>query len=171
MFDPTVFENLKVGIENVVYDLDNLDELVLITGREDLLDMAVMSRSFSLTFELRGLKEAAAEIRLDAGLQELAAEILETPGKQPGCELKVRFYKNVKRIEDECAAISRIVAAIWEPEIPPVQTVTYIVGEEANGYRSMTEVRFSRTINEEQMEDIPNLADHMLQTLEQLNRI
>lgn len=53
----------------------------------------------------------------------------------------------------------------------PVQTVTYIVGEEADGYRSMTEVRFSRTINEEQMEDIPNLADHMLQTLEQLNRI
>ena len=36
MFDPTIFENLKVGIENAVYDLDNLDEIIRVTDRKDL---------------------------------------------------------------------------------------------------------------------------------------
>ena len=44
MFDPTVFDNLKVAVENEFYDLDNLDRIIDITNRRDLLDMAVMSR-------------------------------------------------------------------------------------------------------------------------------
>jgi hypothetical protein len=76
MFDPTIFENLKVGIENAVYDLDNLDEIIRVTDRKDLLDMATLSRSFSLRFELARPSTTSAEICLETGLRDLAAEIL-----------------------------------------------------------------------------------------------
>ena len=53
MFDPTVYDNLKVAFENYLYDLDNLDESIHITHRKDQLEMASMSREFILQFSLR----------------------------------------------------------------------------------------------------------------------
>lgn len=53
MFDPTVFDNLKVAMENAVYDLDNLDSRIDITQRIDRLEMSVMSREFGVQFRLR----------------------------------------------------------------------------------------------------------------------
>lgn len=171
MFDPTIFENLKVGIENIVYDLDNLDKRLLVTGRSDLLDMAVMSRSFRLQFELTGKREASAEIVLEAGLKDLAAEILETPGEQPGCILKVRFFKTITDVNAECTFIADMIERIWKPEVPPIQTVRFIYGEEVVRYHTTIEVRFPRKIDEDQMADLSNLVEHILQTLEALNDI
>ncbi|MHA7962595.1 hypothetical protein ACX93W_00520 [Paenibacillus sp. CAU 1782] len=34
-FHPTVFENIKVALENELYDMDNLDGLVTVSGRSD----------------------------------------------------------------------------------------------------------------------------------------
>ncbi|WP_223067705.1 hypothetical protein [Paenibacillus caui] len=171
MFDPTIFENLKVGIENVVYDLDNQAGIINVTGRTDRLDMAVMSRSFGLTFELAGQKGVSAEIWLEAGLHDLAAEILETQDQQPGCELKLRFYKDIADVSRECQHISQIIEKIWEPELPTVQTIRYIYGREPILYHNTIEVGFPRKINEDQMEDLPKLVNYMLRTLEELNRM
>ncbi|KHF34038.1 hypothetical protein CM49_03708 [Paenibacillus sp. P1XP2] len=77
MFDPTIFENLKVALENQLYDLDNIDGLIRIIGRDDRLEMSVMSREFAIRFELAGRPEVFAEIRLEASLADLSAEILE----------------------------------------------------------------------------------------------
>ncbi|MBE1554672.1 hypothetical protein [Sporosarcina limicola] len=41
MYDPTIFENLKVAFENQVYDLDNLDQKITITNRIDRMDFAI----------------------------------------------------------------------------------------------------------------------------------
>ncbi|MEI0739291.1 hypothetical protein VQ056_26320 [Paenibacillus sp. JTLBN-2024] len=57
MFDPTIFENLKVALENQLYDLDNIDGLIRIIGRDDRLEMSVMSREFAIRFELAGRPE------------------------------------------------------------------------------------------------------------------
>ncbi|MGG1878204.1 hypothetical protein [Paenibacillus campinasensis] len=169
MFDPTVFENLKVGIENIVYDLDNLDKKVLVTGRSDLLNMAVMSRSFVLQFELTGQHETYAEIVLEAGVQDLAAEILEIPDETPGCALKLRFTQTIEDVEAGCPVMAEIVQRIWEPEVQPIQTVGFMYGEKPVRYLSTIEIGFSRKIHEEQMGDLPKLVDYMLQTLAALN--
>ena len=77
MFHPTVYENLKVAFENYLYDLDNQEAVITITNREDILDMAVMSRQFTLQFALAGHEEPTAEVRLYSSVADLAAEILE----------------------------------------------------------------------------------------------
>ncbi|WP_054955861.1 hypothetical protein [Paenibacillus dakarensis] len=171
MFDPTIFENLKVAIENTVYDLDNLDGRILVTGRTDRMDMATMSRDFSLRFDLVPQTSASAEIRIEAFLKDLAAEILELPGEQPGCALSLRFYTKVKNVNEQCRRISNLMQVIWEPQIAPVQTLSCVYSNEPLVYNNTIELKFPRKINEDNMSDIPNLVEYMIRTLEELTHI
>ncbi|MBW5448008.1 hypothetical protein GE107_18285 [Cohnella sp. CFH 77786] len=170
MFDPTVFENLKVALENQLYDLDNLAGRIRITGRTDRLEMAVMSREFALRFELAETDGVWAEIRLQASLQDLAAEILEMPDAMPGCSLILRFGHYVRDIRSQCKRVEQILQSIWQSALPPVQTVSFLYGEQQPElYRNVAEVRFNRQINEDQMEDLPGLIEHVLRSLAELS--
>jgi hypothetical protein len=169
MFDPTVFENLKVAFENQLYDLDNLDSKIQIINRIDRLEMAVMSRSFALRFILTDQKDVSAEISLDASLKDLAAEILELQSEAPACTLHLRFYMQINEAADVCQQVERILQRIWSPEIAPIQTISYTFGQENPVYSNTIELGFNRKISEEQMDDIPELLEHVLQTLEELN--
>lgn len=168
MFDPTVFENLKVAFENQLYDLDTLDRKLDIINRIDRLELAVMSREFALQFTLAGRTNVSAEIQLTASLKDLAAEILELEGETPACTLRLRFYMQVNNIAGQCKQVEQIVNRIWEPDTAPTQTISYIYGEEESIYSNRIELGFNRKISEEQMEDIPELITHVLQTLEKL---
>jgi len=171
LFDPTIFDNLKVAIENQVYDLDNLDEIIRITNRIDRLELSVMARTFALQFALVDRLDIVAEIRLDTTLQDLAGEILEMPGETPACTLRIRFCMEVEEPETMCGHIDEILHSVWEPELPPVQTLSFAYGEAKPVYRNVAEVHFNRRVNEDHMEDIPNLLDHMLQTLAGLKKL
>ena len=169
MFDPTIFENLKVGIENAVYDLDNLDEIIRVTDRKDLLDMATLSRSFNLRFELGVIHNFSRNLPGDR-TPDLAAEILEIPEGQPACELKLRFYKHISDASIACPAIAQIIKEIWNPELPPPQTIRYTYSDPVPLHNTI-ELRFPRRINEEQMGDILNILEFMLRTLGELDPI
>jgi hypothetical protein len=171
MFDPTVFDNLKVAMENTVYDLDNLDSRIDITQRIDRLEMSVMSREFAVQFRLREHPGVTAEIQLKADLNNLAAEILEIKDQVPGCVLLLSFYMEIREIESHCSRIENILAEIWKPDLRPVQTLSQIYGEKTSTYQNRIELRFSRQINEDQMEDIPELLEHILLTLMELNKV
>ncbi|MDQ6421813.1 hypothetical protein RB620_20505 [Paenibacillus sp. LHD-117] len=171
MFDPTVFENLKVALENGLYDLDNLDRAIDIVGRRDLLDMAVFSRELSLSFRLAGGGSATAELLLRATLKELAAEILEQPGAAPTCRLRLRFHLESDGADDTCETVGRCLLSIWQPAEPPVQTLSRDYGVGGNRWRHTAELDFGRGIGEEQMEDLPELLEHMLLTLSELDRL
>lgn len=169
MFDPTVFENLKVAFENQLYDLDNLDARISVIGREDMLDLAVMSRRFVLRFALTGRPDVQASVVLEAGVADLSAEILETPGASPACTLLIRFTQRVNDVEDDCARIERVIRDIWGDELPLKQTLSRVYGELPVVWAAAAELRFNRRINEDQMGDLPELIAHMLATLERLN--
>ena len=62
MYDPTIFDNLKVAFENQVYDLDNLENEITITNRIDRMDFAVMGREFTIEFTLVDLPDVTVEI-------------------------------------------------------------------------------------------------------------
>ncbi|WP_139992471.1 hypothetical protein [Paenibacillus paridis] len=171
MFDPTVFENLKVAFENRLYDLDTLDRKIDITNRIDRLDMAVMSREFTLQFKLTERPEAFAEIQLTASLKELAAEILELKGEEPACTLRLRFHMQVRNMDEQCREVEQIMQRIWEPELAPTQTISYLFGAEVPIYTNVIELNFNRKISEEQMDDIRDLVKHMLQTLKKLGEL
>ena len=167
MFDPTIFDNLKVAVENYVYDLDNLDARVIITNRVDRLEMAVMARAFALQFTLAEGSGITAEIRLESSLKDLAAEILEQDGAA-GCAVRLRFYMAVEEVESACAYVEQQLTEIWQTDMPPTQMISYLYGEAVRSYQNEIEVHFNRKINEEQMEDLPGLIEHMVQTLESL---
>ncbi|TYP70124.1 hypothetical protein [Paenibacillus methanolicus] len=172
LFDPSIYDNLKVAFENQLYDLDNLDARITVTGRRDLLDMAVMSRTFAIRFALREAPAIEAELLLEASLAELAAEMMELAGQKPGCRLTLRFHQQLPRetADADCARIRDILAGIWEPEQPPIQTLQYKIDETqpASTYAHAAELTFNRKIDEEQMEDLPDLLEHALRTLEEL---
>ena len=168
MFDPTVFDNLKVAFENEIYDLDNLDGRIVIADRKDTLELAVMAREFRLRFYLAGQPEVHAEVCLRASLKDLAAELLEQPGAVPGCSLSIYFYTAITDEEQQCGAIQSLLASIWEPAALPQQTLSRAYSQQDTMLSNVVELPFTRQINEEQMNDIPELVEHMLQSLEQL---
>lgn len=171
MFHPTVFDNIKIAFENQLYDYDNLDGILIITDRTDLLNLALMSREFTLSFKLTDGFKITSEVVLLSSVKELSDEILETPGSDPGCSLELRFYMEVEDVDTECPAIERILSSIWGPELKPVQTLSFSYGAEGSTYHNCVQLEFNRQITEEQMEDIPDLLKHLLQSAKQLERV
>ncbi|WP_127584500.1 hypothetical protein [Paenibacillus koleovorans] len=166
MFDPTIYENLKVVMEGAVYDLD-LDGLILVTGRQDLVDLAEMSRSFVIRFRLKEGR-CTAEIRLTASLADLAGEKLEWRNASPGCTVEIRFLMEVKDAAASCYAIQRELEAIWDGRPDIRQTVSYTYQEGTRQLTYMNEIRctFNRKIDEGHWSDFPELLDVMVDSLE-----
>ncbi|MDN4608523.1 hypothetical protein [Sporosarcina highlanderae] len=171
MYDPTVFENLKVAFENKIYDLDTIEREIAISNRSDLMDFATLTRKLSIQFNLLHQKDVAAEVVLTASLQDLADEILETPGKDLGCSLSLRFTKSVQHVDGQCKQIEEALNVIWENDINISQTLSFKYGEESSNYRNMIEVKFNTKINEENMQEIPDFLHSVLLTLGVLNSI
>ena len=171
VFHPTVFENIKYAFENQIYDLDNLDGIIEVTDRADLLDMALMSREFRISFRLKESDSVTAQVVLLSSIKDLGNEILEVPDTAPGCTLLLRFYMEVEDESDTCEAIQDILFAIWGPDLQPIQTLSFIYGQEGGTCSNTIELKFNRQINEDQMEDIPELLKHMIQSAEELEEL
>lgn len=170
MFDPTVFENLKVAFENHLYDLDNIDQKILIQNRKDQMDFARLSRCLSLEFILVDQPEVTAELKLGTLLEDLAGEILEMPEAQPGCFLLLQFRKAVREPHKECEQIKQVLSSIWEEDVELTQTLSFIYGEKW-GYLNRIEVQFKSKLTEEHMGEIKDFLTYVLMSLERLNQI
>jgi len=171
LYDPTIFENLKVAFENQVYDLDNLDRKVTITNRVDRMDFAIMARDFAIQFTLVDQPDVTAEIVLRASVNDLAGEILELLSQNLGCSLLIRFNKRVQNVAIQCKQIEQALNIIWETDIQLTQTVSFVYEQEASTDQNLIEVKFKSKINEEHMGDIADFLDHVLESLEVLNAI
>ena len=171
MYDPTIYDNLKVAFENHVYDLDSLDHKINITNRVDRMDFSILKKDFSIQFKLVEQPDVTAEIVLEASLEDLAAEILEESGKNPGCSLLLRFYKHVQNVPQQCDEIEQALTDIWESDIQVTQTLSFVYKQEASSYLDIIEVAIKPKINEENMDEIADFLDHVLGTLEVLNEI
>jgi hypothetical protein len=116
MFDPTIFDNWKVVVEGAMYDLDREGEAEVI-AREDLMDLAGLSRSFRIGVRLPG-GSCRAELRLASGLLDFAGEryaVRLTHLEPPGIRLELRLMLPGARIRD-AAALHAALAATWQPE-------------------------------------------------------
>lgn len=171
MYDPTVFENLKVAFENHVYDLDNLDHKITIMNRMDRMDFSILARDFAIRFMLTDQEDVTAEIGLEASLKDLAGEILEVPGGNPGCTMILRFTKRIQHVNSQCDQIEQALFTIWEDDIELTQTLSFEYGQGSSNYLNNIELKFKEKINEAHMGDIPNLLYHVLKTMEVLNRV
>ncbi|MNO61355.1 hypothetical protein D3C76_520020 [compost metagenome] len=172
MFDPTIFDNLKVVVEGAIYDLDLCGELQVL-DRKDRVELSTMSRYYALKFSLPNCTDCCAELRLWANTEDLAGEILEldnTQGKSYGCYLKPVFHKYVHKenAEFECEASLKLAHKIWG-NATIVQKISYTYGEYDSSALQEMLISFGRKFGEEVIEDIPTMIEHMVMMLERLS--
>lgn len=166
MFDPSIFDNLKVVIEGSIYDLD-FNETIAITQRQDLVDLSSMSRLYAIQFQWKQNKEVIAEVRLSTSLKDLAEEWLgQNQDDAAGCILTIHFYFRVDN-EQECEAIHHHLSNIWNGRPGIEQRLSYIFGEQIaqSGLQNEVTIHFNRKINENQIEDFPQIFRYLLQSV------
>ncbi|UKS29030.1 hypothetical protein LOZ80_08920 [Paenibacillus sp. HWE-109] len=164
MFDPTIYDNIKVVLEGAVYDLD-LDGHILITRREDLVDLSSMSRTYAIEFARKVDKPSKAEINLKVHLSDLAAEILENPTAKPGCTLTIKLFTKVNDPTLECKQIEEELGLIWEHRPQITQLISYTYGNQASYYSNQITLSFGRKVDESQIDDFPDLINYAADSL------
>jgi hypothetical protein len=170
VFDPTIYENLKVVIEGAVYDLD-LGNRINVTNRTDRIELSSMSRYYAIRFELRNQGSISAEICLTADVSDLASEILDKEDKVRGCQLKICFHTYIHDVVADCNTIQRKLKTIWGNEHDVMQEISFLFNEqEPPIYHNKTTLHFQQKITESQIDDISRLIDHVLQSLHSLTR-
>ncbi|WP_339146419.1 MULTISPECIES: hypothetical protein [unclassified Sutcliffiella] len=162
MFDPTVFDNLKVVVEGDLYDLD-LEGKIQIADRKDRIDLATMSRSFSMKVTLDG--SVFGEIILSSDIENISGELLRLNNK-PGCQVKLKFTKTAHSeadIDTEVSNLRELLSQIWEErEIRIFSTINHEKKEEI---KLTAVVGFSRPIHEENIDDLRDMLTYMVKSL------
>ncbi len=165
MFDPTAFENLKVIVEGAVYDFD-LHGDILVTDRKDVMDLASLSRMYSISFQLtetfKTMVEATFSLSVDA--KNLSGEILEVPQFIPGCEMKLEFSFEMEQPEIGCEEIETLLHSIWGKERMITQKISYEYNKRAISYHNKVEVLFQKSITEDHVDDLIAVISHMIET-------
>ena len=166
MFDPTAFDNLKVIVEGAVYDFD-LHGDILVTNRKDMMDLASLSRMYSISFQLtetfKTMVEATFSLSVDA--KNLSGEILEVPQFIPGCEMKLEFSFEMEQPEVGCEEIETLLHSIWGKERMITQKISYEYNKQAISYHNKVEVLFQKAITEDHVDDLIAVISHMIETV------
>jgi hypothetical protein len=169
MFDPTIFDNLKVVFEGAVYDLD-LNDTVHILDRMDRVELSSMSRSFGMTMKRQKDGFAEGSFMLSAALGDLAAELLGDQQQQPGCSLELVFVFGIQDMERDCTAAAALIGDIWGDGPQLTQHVMMEYGQQPLQMKSKLVVHFIKKLDERHIDDIPSLLEHLLLSLERLDK-
>jgi hypothetical protein len=170
VFDPTIYDNLKVVLEGEIYDRD-LNGHIQIVDRSDLVDLAIMSRMFIMRFQIPNYPDSIAEIKLHASAEDLTGEIVEANNPAIGCRIHVGY--RIRGTGDYMAAeaTSQIIRLhlikIWGDDMVISQELCFFPNKlkEAPIYECRSTIEFGRKITEEQIDDIPRLVDHLIMTI------
>lgn len=174
MFDPTIFDNLKVVAEGAVYELDLAGE-ILITNRMDQIDIAKLSRYYAVSFRKKdkGEDSVHGEFRIYAGVHDLSAELLEYPADQSiGCNIEIVFFTTVKDQKKDCEATQAVLWDVWgnRPSITQKISFLYEPGPSVKMDNTIY-LKFDRKIGEAQVDDLPIMVDYMIESIDHLNEI
>ncbi|MEH7418211.1 hypothetical protein V7266_23360 [Neobacillus drentensis] len=168
MFDPTAFDNMKVVIEGALYDLDIKGDII-ITDRNDLINLAKMSRSFDVAFHLPEGK-GLAKIELKSTLINLAAELLPSiqTDHQAGCYVRLEFVL-VSEKELNFHELKDILLEIWGNSRNISLTSYFNPLDTDQKISTSLTVEFGRLVTEDQMDDLVNMTGFVVTTLERIN--
>jgi hypothetical protein len=168
MFDPTAFDNMKVVIEGALYDRDIKGDII-IADRNDVINLAKMSRLFDLSFQLQdGI--SIAKVELHSTLINLAAELLPSVQMEPqaGCSIRLKFLLEQEK-EPDYVELKKILSDIWG-ESRDISLVTHFHPLDGDKKTlTILVVEFGRLITEDQMEDLVNMIDFMITTLKRFD--
>jgi hypothetical protein len=169
MFDPTAFDNMKVVIEGALYDLDIIGE-IMITDRNDLINLSKMSRKFDVSFQLPN-STVTAKIELSSNLVNLAAELLPAllSEQKAGSHLSLEFLYDHEIKEIDYQTIESILLDVWGSTRKITQTVHYHPLEVERKRNHVITIEFDRLIREDQIDDLVEMTEFIMTTLKKLN--
>jgi hypothetical protein len=168
MFDPTVFDNLKVVIEGAIYDLD-LDGRLMITDREDQVELAKMSRKYRISFKDKTFDQVKAYIDLKIDLDNLVTELRSHTEQLPGCKLEIGFLFEMITTEN-CPTIQDVLTSIWGGSREIQQTITFQYGVHHH-YINNSKIIFHRLIHEENIDDLLSMIEYIVDSIEQISQV
>ncbi|PPA71208.1 hypothetical protein [Jeotgalibacillus proteolyticus] len=164
MFDPTAFDNLKTVLEGTIYDRD-LDGTISILKRHDLVDIATLSRSYTIGFNSNG-KLFEVDMMLKSDLKKLASELLpDQKGTDfAGAAISILFRKHSDSwTEDELEIFNNQ----WgENRCYELRTVS---SNRQGAYSEMI-IQFDRTITEEMIDDVEEMVYFTIETIDLLGK-
>lgn len=172
MFDPTAFENMKVVIEGALYDCD-LEGEITIVDRNDIMNMAKLSRSYDVTFSLSNDEAVKCEFSMEAALENLAAELLPASLSErlAGTAIFITFgmtHLNNRLLHEE---IDNELKTIWGNGRNIKHIMKVDPFQDADMIRKEIVIDFNRLIFEDQMDDVVEMVDYMIRSLEKINKI
>ncbi|UFJ43189.1 hypothetical protein LOK74_01470 [Brevibacillus humidisoli] len=178
MFDPIIFDNIKVVLEGAVYDRD-LAGQIAVTARADLVDLAAYGREYRITFCLAEDKEkkdaVSAQIALRTTLLDIASEQLEMPvAEQIGCTICVHFMLHVADWNRETRWITSVLDGIWGDRPHITQYIGTRLDEHRSSlwpperYENKVTLDFHRKIGEGNIEDLYELVEHCVASVARL---
>lgn len=169
MFDPTVYDNLKVILEGSVYDQD-LEGDITISNREDLVDLAKIRRIYRAEFHLKGNPDQKAMIELTADLGQLSSELLHQ-NDQAGCDLKIYFKIPITNPETVCPQIHDLLKEVWEGRPAIEQKISYRYPAIEKVYANFIILDFKRKITEDQSNDLKRITAYTIESLKQMKEL
>lgn len=172
MFDPTAYENMKVVIEGALYDKD-LDGEIIILDRNDIVNLAKLSRTYEVTFAMAGDHSVNCIFRLTADLENLAAELLPSSRSASRAGAYIHISFNLEHPNDKSTDmwIERELQGIWGKERTYKQVISFDPFSKDNTIRKSIFLEFNRLIYEEQIDDIEAMITYMILTLEKLEEM
>jgi hypothetical protein len=171
MYHPSVYDNLKVVFEGVIYDSD-FSGAIEIIDRKDLVDFAIFEKSTSIAFKLSGIDHSIiGKMILTTNLEKIAIEKLKDNPDAAGCNLSVEIKTPVYEIETDCKKIQMILrkwtAGVFKGEIK--QKLTYIYGESRNVFHNTISIQIENVVTEEDSEHFNSVLDQLLRSMHEIN--
>ncbi|WP_456278663.1 hypothetical protein [Bacillus sp. AK128] len=162
MFDPTIFDNLKVVVEGAVYDRDLEGELTVI-NRKDMIDLATMSRHYLITFKLPDQTRACCSWELASTVSQLSSELLVLNKEKMGCSTEITFKMDLDQSSGDVTGLQSIVSNVWGDR----EIKTKIISDFPETGQNEVEIKliFNRTIQEEDIDDLLDMFHYMEKTL------
>jgi hypothetical protein len=176
LFDPTAFDNWKVVVEGAMYDLDQEGALAVVS-REDLVDLAGMSRTFRIAAGVPG-EEGRAEIRMFSDLSDFVGERhdIRLTGEPPGIRLEIRLLLPGERVQDVTTLHERL-ESVWAADadvshsvcvaVDPYRPQTPAAPEESK-YEIL--LSFREKWGEDRLADIDVLQRRLMESLSIISR-
>lgn len=171
LFDPTAFDNMKVVLEGAVYDRDIVGE-ILVVNRDDLVNLATLSRHFTIEFALkdpRFQKKIRGGISLYASLENLSSELLASHFNESysGTTVDIFLTCSDKIVDEQADKFFNGLEDIWGKQ----RTIKWIknatkTNTNQQAFSSKFIISFDRLIKEDQMDDLVDMIEYLIQSLQ-----
>jgi hypothetical protein len=171
MFDPTAYENMKVVMEGSLYDRD-LDGVITILDRNDIINMAKLSRTYEIFFAVRNEDVVKCTFSLSAELKNLAAELLPSSKSTllSGSHIQIVFQLDHPFQKEIDVLIERELKSIWGNERSIKQMIHINPSFPVERIHKVITIEFNRLVLEDQIDDMVAMVDYMILSLRKIRK-